>query len=287
MTKDEAMQAQGFIKHKGKYLTRQEIDLLEKTTAQRQAEQAWYPKIRLWKGWAVGNHIGRQVEGLNQLRNVRDEDAVPALEEFLSDAPQLSLRQLYVDCLAAMRGSKPVRSLVRTSLFDVDNSLRETAFRSLAADQLDAAIPWYVDSLDDKENFVVNRAARALGEIGDQKVVPPLIRALITSHKISYDAPIQDSVTIGQTGTGRYTVGGSTGTPLPPSIELLLRTGQLPYGVQINNPQVKTRRVSVRVNVRNEEVLAALRKNHGQDLGYDESSWQLYWDAYRSGKGKL
>ena len=67
-----------------------------------------------------------------------------------------------------------------------------------------------------------------------------------------------------------------------------MRTGQLPYGVRIlNPPMAKTRRVSVRVNVRNEEVLASLKKLTQQDFGYDEEAWQVYWDAYRSGKGKL
>jgi hypothetical protein len=45
--------------------------------------------------------------------------------------------------------------------------------------------------------------------------------------------------------------------------------------------------VTARVNVNNEEVLASLKKLTNQDFGYDENAWQVYWDAYRSGKGKL
>jgi hypothetical protein len=285
MTRDEAMREQGYTKYKGKYLTQQEIDLLEKSSAQRQAEQAWYPKIRLWKGWVLGNHQGRQIDGLKQLRSVVDEDAVPALREFLSDSPQLSLRQLYVDRLTAMRGVKPVASLVRTSLLDVDTSIRQAAFEGLANDQRDAAIPYYVDALTDANNTVVNRAAFALGSIGDFRVVPALTRALVTNHKVTYDVPVP-TTTIGQTG-GRYSI-GSSGTGLPPNIELMLRTGQLPYGVQFENPPtVRTKRVTTRVNVNNEEVLASLKKLTSQDFGYDENAWQIYWDAYRSGKGKL
>jgi hypothetical protein len=285
MTRDEAMREQGYIKYKGKYLTQQEIDLREKTSAQRQAEQAWYPKVRLWKGWILGNHTGRQIDGLQQLKNVADEDAVPALREFLSDAPQLPLRQIYVERLTAMRGVKPVASLVRTSLLDVDSALRQAAFEGLGDDQREAAIPYYVDALTDANNVVINRAAVALGVIGDFKVVPALTRALVTSHKVAYDIPVPDTVSIGQSPDGRYSL-GSRGSGLPPNIELMLRTGQLPYGVQVNS-QVKTRRVSVRVNVNNEQVLASLKKLTTQDFGYDESAWQTYWDAYRSGKGKL
>jgi HEAT repeat protein len=287
MTRDEAMREQGYVKYKGKYLTQQEIDLLEKTTAQRQAEQSWYPKIRLWKGWVRGNHQGRQIEGLQQLRGVVDEDAVPALRDFLSDAPQLALRELYVERLTAMRGVKPVASLARTSLLDVDPAIRQAAFEGLGEDQRDAAIPYYVDALKDANNAVVNRAAVALGTIGDFRVVPALIRALVTSHKIAYDAPVPDTVTIGQMPNGRYSIGG-TQSVVPPNIELLLRTGQLPYGVQlVNPPGARTRRVSARVNVSNEDVLASLRKLTNQDFGYNESAWLTYWDAYRSGQGKL
>jgi HEAT repeat protein len=287
MTRDEAMREQGYIKYKGKYLTQQEIDLLEKTTAQRQAEQAWYPKIRLWKGWVLGSHQGRQIDGLGQLRNVVDEDAVPALREFLSDAPQLTLRQLYIERLTAMRGTKPVASLVRTSLLDVDSALRQAAFEGLADDQREAAIPYYVDALTDPNNVVVNRSATALGVIGDFRVVPALTRALVTSHKVAYDAPVQDTISIGTTGDGRYSIGGSRPV-LPPGIEIMLRTGQLPYGVQLLNPPgVRTRKVTARVNLNNEDVLASLKKLTSQDFGYDENAWQVYWDAYRSGKGKL
>lgn len=287
MTREESMTTQGYIKYKGKYLTRQEIDLLDKTTTQRQAELAWYPRVRLWAGWAAGSDHGRQIEGLGNLRNVSDADAIPALQQFLSDSLQLPVRQLFVERLTAMRGVKPVPSLVRTSLYDIDVDIRQAAFNGLAAEQRDAAIPYYVEALEDKANSVVNRAAFALGSIGDFRVVPALIRALVTSHKISYDAPIQDDVSIGRTSDGRYSIGNS-GAVLPPNIELLLRTGQLPYGVQINSQKPpKTRRVTARVTVQNTEVLAALKKLTDRDFVYDEDAWQVYWDAYRSGKGKL
>ncbi len=288
MTRDEAMREQGLIKYKGKYLTQQEIDLLEKTAAQRQAEQAWYPKIRLWKVWVTGSHAGRQVEGLSNLRSVSDEDAIPALRNFLSDTPELQLRQLYVERLSAMRGVKPVAALVRTSLLDIEPGLRTAAFEGLGGDQRDAAIPYYVEALSDKENVVVNRAATALGVIGDHRVVPALIKALVTSHRITYETFVEDPVAISQTPDGRYSIGGARGPMLPPNIEVLLRTGQLPYGVQINNPQgLKTRRVTARVNVSNEDVLVALRRLTEKDFGYDKETWRLYWDAHRSGKGSL
>lgn len=287
MTRDDAMREQGYVKYKGKYLSQQEIDLLEKTSSQRQAEQSWYPKVRLWKTWATGSHTGRQVDALVQLRGITDEDAVPALRSFLSDTPEIALRQLYVERLTSMRGVKPVASLVRTSLLDIDSDLRQAAFGGLRSDQREAAIPYYVEALRDKENKIVNRAAAALGVIGDFKVVPALIRALVTSHKVTYEAPVQNDVTFSRPQGGRYSVGAPTGGMLPPNIEILLRTGQLPYGVAFDNPTVKTQPVTVQANLRNEEVLASLRKITAQDFGYDEDAWQTYWDAYRSGKGKL
>jgi hypothetical protein len=286
MTREESMTIQGYVKYKGKWLTRQEVALADKTAAQRQAEQAWFPKVRMWKQWVTGPDRDRQADGMAQIQAIADPDAIPAMQEFLSDVPDLAVRQLYIDRLATMRGSKPVPSLVRTSLLDVDADLRQIAFLSLKQDQRDAAIPYYVDALDDKSNDVINRAAIALKQIGDWRVVPSLIRALVTHHKVQVTVPVQDPVSIANVG-GRYSIGGNNAVPLPPNIEIALRAGQLPYGVVIENPRIRYKQVSVRVEVKNQDVLAALKGLTEKDFGYDRDAWQIYWDAYRSGKGKL
>ncbi|MBX3443420.1 MAG: HEAT repeat domain-containing protein [Planctomyces sp.] len=287
MSKDESMERQGYVKHKGKYLTQQEFALLNKTAAQRKAELEWYPRVRLWTGWMTGRNAGRQVEGLANLRKVDDADAIPALNEFLGGSEHLPLRELLVQRLDAMSGERPVESLVRVSLHDPSDVIRRAAFQALDPGQYVHAVPYYVEALDHSANEVVQRAGTALGVVGDQKVVPALIRALITTHRIIVQVPVNDAVSINRSPDGRYSVGGSPSI-LPPNIEILLRTGQLPYGVNIISPQggQRYRNVKVKADFRNERVLEALKRLADQDFGYDQDGWQLYWAARQTGIGR-
>lgn len=288
MTRDESMQGQGYVKHKGKYLTTQEFNLLNKTAAQREAELAWYPKVRVWFGWATSRNANRQMEGVTKIREVADPDAVPALDEFLGDSDDARFRLLLVSRLDEMSGEKPVPCLVRISLRDPEEHLRTAAFGAIDPDQYDKAVPHYVEALEDELNDIVQRAAIALGTVGDDKVVPSLIRALVTNHKITVTVAMPAPVAIDRAPDGRYSVGG-TSSGLPPDVEVALRTGQLPYGVQVVGPPpgMQYRNVTVRVDVQNDKVLESLKKLTEHDFGYDQDAWQLYWASRQSGVGRL
>jgi len=288
MTRDESMKAQGFVKHKGKYLTTQEFNLLNKTAAQREAELVWYPKIRLWFGWATSRSTNRQIDGLAQIRAVTDPDAVPALDEFLGDSADARIRLLLVSRLDAIAGEKPVRYLVRISLNDSEEELRTAAFGAIDPEQYEKAVPYYVDALEDDVNDIVQRAAIALGTVGNDKVVPSLIRALITNHKVTVTVAVPAPVSVSRTPDGRYSVGGSS-SGLPLDVEIALRTGQLPYGVTTSGPPpgMEYRNVTVRVDVQNDKVLESLKKLTERDFGYDQDAWQLYWASRQSGVGRL
>ena len=58
--RDEMMAAQGYVKYKGRYVTTQELDVLQKTTAELGQEREWFQKIKLWHGWIIGRHEERR-----------------------------------------------------------------------------------------------------------------------------------------------------------------------------------------------------------------------------------
>jgi HEAT repeat protein len=173
------------------------------------------------------------------------------------------------------------------SLFEDVEPIRQAAFQAIPKNQYDKAVPYYADALTDETNLIVQRAASALGAVGDERVVPALIRALITEHKVTINVPISNSsTTVTRNPHGSYSMGG-TGAALPANVELLLRTGQLPYGVRYHDPNAGYRQVTTRVEIRNEQVLEALKKLTSKDFGYDPDAWQLYWAARRSRTGTL
>jgi hypothetical protein len=277
MTRHEEMTARGYVRHGNRYVTQQELDLLQKSEAQREAEQAWFPRVRLWLGWSLGNHAARRAEGLEKFRAIRDPDAVAAIVNFLATHEQADVRRLGVEVLGQLTGSRPVGPLVARSLEDPDSDVRRTAFQTLDPDQHAEARARYAAALSHELNVVVRRAAVALKDVGDATVVPALIEALVTAHRyrVTYKE-LTPSYAVGSDGSLGLVSPGEIW--LPPDVDLALRTGQLPYGVVVQPPPqsgvLKT--TTVQRHERNPEVLSALKHLTGRDFGYDERTWQLW-----------
>lgn len=278
MTRDEAMQAKGYVRHKGRYITPQELELIEKTEAELQAELEWYRTIRLWHTWLTGRHPDRSRKGYDQLLKLDDPNSVPALSKYLGEDEDVRVRNLYIDILSRLPGSKPVEPLALASLNDSDYELRYKALNGISRDQYDRAIPIYVGGLKNDSNVIVRRSGAALQRLGDERVVPHLIAALVTSHRYKVRVPATQP-TISVSADGSF---GNTGnSTIPPDVEAMLRTGQLPYGVIVNQPQppgqqLRTKVVTVTYEHKNQEVLAALKVQTKQDFGYDERTWRLW-----------
>ncbi|MEW4530695.1 HEAT repeat domain-containing protein [Maioricimonas sp. JC845] len=290
MTRDEAMAARGYIKYQGKYVTQQELDLLQKSQAERDAEIAWFPKVRLWFRWATGRNAERRRQGLANLQAIDDPDAVPALANVMAEHEEAKVRLAFVKLLGGMPGEKPVPFLVELSLLDEDPEIRFEALKRISPSQAEAALPLYVAGLEHDDNDVICRAADALGMLGDSRVVPNLIDALVTEHRYKVRVPVKSGMSFGTTPSGDVGMiaPGSTYGTLPPNVEGLLRTGQLPYGVQVQSPMKpqRYRTITVKKEHRNREVLAALQKITSEDFGYSRRDWQVWWAAEQQGLGQ-
>lgn len=285
MSRDEAMAKQGYVLHKGKYITQLELELLEQTGAERAAEQVWYPKVKQWTNWLGGRDPRRVTEGLQNLRSIQDPDAVAALWNYLGQQQNSDYRQLFVEVAGQLKGPKPVRRLSQALLNEGYEPVFRMALATIDDDQKIEVVKYCLPGLKNKSNDVVQRAAIVVGQFGDERVVPNLIDALITTHTYKTQVPDNSgSVTFGVASNGVPTLLPSGNTAvLPNNIEMLSRLGQLPYGYTVNetNPPVM-RTVTVKSDFRNTHVLAALKQLTQQDYGYDQRDWQRWWAIYRA-----
>jgi hypothetical protein len=282
LSQEELMRSRGYIRHKNRWVTQQELDLIEKSAAEREAEQKWYGKIRLWAGWLTGRHPERRQEAIANLTALSDSDAVPAMQQFLAQHENPDVRLLCVRVLARLPGLKPLRPLVERSLDDEESTIRSEAIAGLSPDQHEGAIELYLSALTHDLNVVVRRAALALRSIGTQAEVDELIDALVTEHRYKVTVKIQDqSYAVGSDGS----IGMAQGTMLPPEVEGALRTGQLPYGAVVIPPRsaVRTKTITVKRAEQNPEVRETLKQLTGQDFGYDQRTWHLWWAAQQTG----
>ncbi len=286
MTRDEYMLSNGYVKYKGRYVIPQELEIIQKSEEELEAEREWHRKVRLWHGWLTGHRVDRRKNGYEELRQITEPNAVTALARFMSDDENKQVRLFYVKILSGIAGEKPVRPLVTSSLRDVDNEVRYEALNAISSEYYDEAIPLYVDALRDDLVAIVRRAADALGRIGDDSVVDHLIDALVTTHRYRVRVQGSNSPTYSFSTDGHFG-GPSSSSYIPPEVELQLRTGQYPNGVIVQKmrtgaEQIMTKVVTVQQEHRNEETLHALVKLTGQNLGYDERSWRLWWVAHNN-----
>lgn len=285
---DEYMTARGYVKHRGKYITQQELDLLEKTADELKREQEWYPKVRLWTGWVTGNNVTRAQNGMAALRELKDADAAPAVSRFLGEHSVRDLRLLGVAVLTQSGGIKSAVALSKIALRDDDQEIRTTALQGIEQAHFDNVQALFLKELRNQNNAVVNRAAAGLVLVGDERSVPQLIDALVTSHKYEVRVP---------GGTGQNYSFGTNGTfgqsaVLPADVEAAMRTGQLPQGaVFLNSPNAAQNTIAkvvlVRMEHQNSDVRAALQKLTNEDFGYDERLWHLWWAAKKHAGGPL
>ncbi|MGE5191080.1 MAG: HEAT repeat domain-containing protein, partial [Deltaproteobacteria bacterium] len=276
-TQDEVMTARGFVKHKGKYVLPQELELIEQEERVTEAEKAWFRKVKMWHIWLEGGYPERQSEALSQLQAIKEPDAVAALARTFKAVPVEEQRLLYIRIIGKIEGDKPLQPLVLQSLWDESRFVREAAIKGLRNRDVDKALPAYVRALKNGLNMIVNRAGAALGELGNDSVVPQLIDALVTRH--SYTVLVPDPP-VGVSSDGTDVMTGQA--VLPPNIGHMLAAGQLPYGVRVQNltptgPRMKE--VPIEKDEENPDVLSALTLLTGENFGFDEGAWKNWYNA--------
>lgn len=283
--RDEMMAARGYVKYKGRYVTVQELDLIQKTSDELAAEREWFQKIKLWHSWLGGRNEDRYRQALAGLHQIEDPHAAPAIIRFLCEDNQREMRTLGVTALSKLVGSKGAAGLVKLSLFDPDDDVRYASLNGIAEVDFEFAQTAYVKELRNSLNPVVCRAAAGLARVGTHQAVLPLIDALVTTHRYQVQTNQPAANVYSASTDGSTSLGGS----LPPDVEIAIRTGQLPQGAVMAPPvggtPIQRKTVVVTVHQPNQETLATLQKLTGQNFGFDERTWKLWWAAEKNTSG--
>lgn len=277
MNQAQIMAEKGLVRHKGKWILPQELAEIEQAAAENDAEKQWYKPVRMWYGWVTANDTSRQSDGLAKLREIRDSSAVPAVMKTFQKGRVEPVRLLLVELLTNLEHPRGNLSLLELSLYDEWSSVRTSALETIRKKQIPGAIDYYVKALHHENNLIVNRAGAALGIVGDDTAVIPLIDALVTRHKYKFQIP--ENV-VGRTEDGRW-IQAIDPTLLPPEVAGMLATGQLPNGVimDYNSPMAvkpRMRTVVVRYDEKNPAVLESLTKLTGESFNFDEQAWRKW-----------
>jgi hypothetical protein len=249
LTSDEIMQSRGLVLYEGKYYTTQDIELFERNKLVKDKEFAWKANIERWRKWLDDRDGARVAEARQQFRSLRDPMAASNLVRVLEKEKNEAVRLLLIEAAARIPSQLTLEALVKISLEDESEELRLQALEYLVEGGGSRAVPVYIKALKSNDNAIVNRAAVALGSLGDTGAMGPLIDALITEHKRIVGNPSQGDT---------YSLSPSDGS----------------FGFGGGGPKV------LKGELRNPDVRSALVKlAGGADFDFDADAWRAWLGA--------
>ena len=244
----ELMSARGFVRYRGMWRTVQEIELIERADRVNLAQKEWVTRLeRLRKRLDDPKQSEAAAE---EIREIADVFAVPALSAALGKERLPRVRACYVEALSHIRGSEATATLVAAAIDHPDPETRILAVERLIDIGPDMAAAAIVGALGGTDNARINRAAEALGRLGSSSVIGSLIEVLETEHMVV---------------VGAATPEGSTTATFTPS------GGGLSMG---SGPKRQKSRVQ------NQRVLEALVKLTGANFEWNTAAWRT-WLANR------
>ena len=248
LSPQELMTARGFVRYRGMWRTVQEIELIERADRVNLAQREWTIRLeRLRKRLDDPRQAEAAVE---EIREIADPFAVPALAAALGKERMPRVRADYVEALSHIRGAEAMTALVSVAVDHADPETRILAAERLVDIGPEMAAQAIAGALGGADNARINRAAEALGRLGSASAVGPLIGALETEHML--------------VAGGGAPEGSTTATFTPSGGGLSMGGGP---------KRQKTR-------VQNQRVLEALVKITGENFDWNTAAWRA-WQANR------
>jgi hypothetical protein len=252
VTRTEWQQKRGFILYQGSWRTSQEIASLKSARTYELAVKGWNRDLKRWRTWLYSKK--RYQEALHNIKQIKDGRAAMGISEWIDEEENREVKLLLVDVLGELPGSIASQALVKASIFDESNSVRDSAVdRMVKRDDRYRATARLIKELGSKNNKHVNYAAVGLGRLKDTSAILPLIDALTTQHKfiVTTGRPGNAGASFGGanngTGGGTFSAGGGS-------------------KVKVGDRQ-------------NPEVLRALVAiTKGANFQYDKDRWRQWYD---------
>ncbi len=264
--REQTMSRRGYVRHRARFVTRQERDSIATTRADRTAEAHWTRQLGvLSQALRRGDN-----RGLTEIREIRDPLAVAALAAWLRDLPDSEVRLAYVRTLARIRHKVVLPPLIEQGVADSDPEIRREVAQIIPPESRSDAVRLASEYLQAADNETVRRAAELLGRMGDPDAVPALIDALITLH--DYGVRPSADPEVRQRAVDLMNVEALT----PEQVVTVMQAGVTPRGgALVTSPEANGRLLALYAH-RNPAVLQALRRITGEDFGFDRWTWRLW-----------
>jgi hypothetical protein len=184
MNRDDVMAARGLVMYEGKYVTPQQVELLEEQKKSRVTQADWNNRIKQLRQWLDGRRADNAAKARTEIESLNDPAAAEAIVAAIHRENDPELKRLWIETAARLNSRTAIDALVDLSLNDPDDDIRHQSLEYLIKSRRPGLSTPYIRALKDSHNEMVNRAAAALGQIKDHDSIGPLIDALITKHRV-------------------------------------------------------------------------------------------------------
>ncbi len=200
----------GYVRHKGRWRLPQEVELEASKERAEQEASEWRSKVKRWRSSLLRGRASDQQAALAGFRQIRSPLAAEAIARWLADSKEpKQLKQLYIETLGNMLPAPAAAAaLAERIMEDPDREIVEQSIGELKKHQPPTYTHLFLRHLKSKENRAINRAAFALGELGDPSAIPALINALVTQHRKTVGSGGGINAGFGNSGNAGLAAGG-------------------------------------------------------------------------------
>ena len=253
---EDIKKAEGKTRVDGKWVSAQQAKLMAADEARKQVAIRWKKDLRMWKKWMKDGR--RRAVAVKNFREIDDPMAASTLVELFQEESHAATKEMFAEVLGKLDSGIAVSALAAAAL-DGDTEMRYHCVRQLKENGHTSAMGYFRGALNSSSKSRINRAAYALGELGDKASILPLIYALRTTHT--------------------YKVGGGNqgmNATFDP-------TGRSGGGLSMGNKKPK----KVTKTFNNRPVLTALVRLTDQDFEYNQPKWKSWYLSRTTPKTSL
>jgi hypothetical protein len=246
----------------------------------RAIQGRWRRQIRAHRTNLMSGDPGKADRARAHLAAITDPLAIEPLLEVLSEGDQAS-RELLVDLLKVMAHEDAKMGLALIALLDPLQPVRERAMDVLKQRNDARLAGQFHLALRSPNDIIIERAAWAVGELGYKPAVPDLIPLLTAVRDKWVEVPVKDFLwylsPYGDLApAGNY---GFTGAPINLWESYMgFAPTVIPWAGVYTPMSIHNEWRRRRIEVKRTQVLEALRKLTGQNLGFDADEWMRWYE---------
>jgi hypothetical protein len=180
ITYDALREAQGMVKRRGKWVSRQEKAELEDQSVEATSQSNWTRRLRILHRKLTAGSNTERAEAEAELEKIHESAAVPGLVRVFGQESE-AIRVKLAHVLGAIDGPESQAALVQCVLAEPDVDVRKATLDELARrkEKDGDTVTRFARGLTVTDPAIVGRAAWALAELGAVTTIPKLVSALV------------------------------------------------------------------------------------------------------------